>query len=143
MPGSRAALDARMNHVKGRTFPTSENGCGRRETGKSASEKTISRPETYVGRAHSNFEANIAYAPSRNPSPIDAKKLTIRASEKRTMEIGLTTKGTAASKRTEVASTATTRDIIDVTIEVAKEPRHRPARYGGDDFGDTYTCGNT
>src|SRR5919108_3462783 len=137
MPGSRAALDARMNHVKGRTFPTSENGCGRRETGKSASEKTISRPETYVGRAHSNFEANIAYAPSRNPSPIDAKKFTTRASAKRTMEIGVRMKGIATSNRTDVARTATIRDIMEVTIEVAKEPRHLPARYGGGKLGET------
>jgi hypothetical protein len=32
---------------------------------------------------------------------------------------------------------------MEVTVDEAKDARHLPARYGGDDLVDTYTCGKT
>ena len=82
-----------MNSVNGNTFATSDTGWGRKDTGKRASEKTINNPATYVGRAHSNFVANKAYALSRSPRPSAAKMFTSIAKNSRPTESGVTMKG--------------------------------------------------
>jgi len=82
-----------MNSVNGNMFAIEESGHGRKETGKSASEKTIRSPATYVGRAHSNFVANSAYALSRSPRPRAARMFITIARKSRLTDKGFTTKG--------------------------------------------------
>ena len=96
-----------------------------------------------MGSAHSNFDAKMAYAPSKKPSPMEANIFTIRATPNREIESGVTTRGIATPNSNHEITTATARDAMDVTVDEAKDARHLPARYGGDDFVETYTWGKT
>src|SRR5215472_8563041 len=133
--GSRTSRDARIKFVKGRMSPKPANGEGRTVTGKRAPEKTIKSPETYVGRAHSNFDAKMEYAPSKKPRPIEARTFTMSATPNRKTDTGVRRKGIDTPKSADEASTATASETMEVAVDVTNEPRHLPARYGGEDFG--------
>jgi len=90
-----------------------------------------------VGRAHSNLDAKIAYAPNKNPSPIEAKMFTMRATPNSEIDRGVTTSGIATPNSSDETTTTTASDVIEVTVDEAKAARHLPARYGGEDRGDT------
>jgi hypothetical protein len=68
---------------------------------------------------------------------------TTRATPNRTTESGVTTRGIATPKSNSEMTTAIANDAMEVTVDEAKDARHLPARYGGDDLVDTYTCGKT
>ncbi len=79
----------------------------------------------------------MAYAPSKNPSPIEANMFTTRAIPNRKIERGVTTRGIATPNRSNEITTATASDAIDVIVDEAKDATHLPARYGGEDFVET------
>jgi hypothetical protein len=68
---------------------------------------------------------------------------TTRAIPNRKTETGVTTRGIATPNRNNEITTATASDAMDVTVDEAKEARHLPARYGGEDLVETYTWGKT
>ncbi len=141
--GIRAIREARINSVKGKTFATADKGHGRTVTGNKAPEKTISNPEMYVGRAHSNFVAKIVKALKRNPKPIQARMLTTRARSRRIAETGLALKGIPVFRIGPRMRNAPAREAMDVIAEVAKEARHLPARKGDEELGEMKTCVKT
>ena len=79
----------------------------------------------------------MAYAPTGKPSPMEASMFTIRATPNSEIERGVTTRGTETPNSCDETTTATASDAIDVTVDDAKAARHLPAKYGGEDFGDT------
>src|SRR2546425_12827846 len=85
----------------------------------------------------------MAYAPRRNPSPMEASMFTMRATPNNEIERGVITRGIETPNSCDEITTATASEAIDVTVDEAKAARHLPAKYGGEDFGDTYTCGKT
>jgi hypothetical protein len=62
---------------------------------------------------------------------------TMRATPNRKIERGVTTRGIATPNRSSEITTATASDAMDVTVDEAKDARHLPARYGGEDLVDT------
>jgi len=79
----------------------------------------------------------MAYAPRRNPSPMEASMFTTRATPNREIERGVITRGIATPNSSDESTMATASDATEVTVDEANAARHLPARYGGDDFGDT------
>jgi hypothetical protein len=61
----------------------------------------------------------------------------MRATPNSEIEIGVTTRGIATPNSIDETTTATASDAIEVTVDEAKAARHLPAKYGGEDFGDT------
>jgi len=82
-----AALEALIKYVNGSASAISESGYGRMLAGNNASEKIISTPETYDGRAHSNRLTKIEYDPRIYPNAKAAGRLRRRAAV--TMRIDL------------------------------------------------------
>ena len=82
--------------MNGRASATTESGYGRTLAGNNASEKIMSKPETYDGRAHSKRLTKTEYDPKIYPNPIAHGKLATRA---------------AATIRTEVKVTINAGDV--------------------------------
>ncbi len=82
-----------------------------------------------MGSAHSNFVPKIAYALRRKPRPMDAKNVHDHCQDQqRNTERGFTRNRILVLKMMDEMAKATTRELIEVTAEVAKAARHLPAR---------------
>jgi len=62
---------------------------------------------------------------------------TTRAIPNSKTETGVTTRGIATPNKKSEITAAIARDAVDVTVEDAKDARHLPARYGGEDLVET------
>jgi hypothetical protein len=62
---------------------------------------------------------------------------TMRANPNREIERGVTTRGIPTPNNSDETTMAAASEAIEVTVEEAKAARHLPAKYGGEDFGDT------
>ena len=68
---------------------------------------------------------------------MEASMFTMRATPNREIERGVRMRGIVTPNSSDETTMATARDAIEVTVDEANAARHLPARYGGDDFGDT------
>ena len=71
------------------------------------------------------------------PSPIDPKIFTTKARASIAAETGVTINRIGTLKIVVAITYAAISEAIEVTVDDANEARQRPARYGGEDFGET------